>query len=395
MSLLPAVAVVLMLGGAFDGLVAGLIGAGIAIGAIAVGVALVVIEQRDVRRRQALATLRHVAAQRQPPGVIIPPPSRAAQAQARKKGVSRMTRNDRTRSRAREPFGKFMLACGAVLSIALALGLTSAVAAGPTVPYTLPVTLPATTVSPPVDAAAPYTPTVLSLIAQLEAPPLTLAKIQNASTLLHDGTNTTCHAVGPVGGPVGLDASGNPTATTLVGNVTTLSSQTDATHIVVASATGLNTAGETIYVGARRHCRGRHRRLGVGHDDHAQLPRPDDRARERRERDQRSGALRRRLEVPGHQGRERHRLRPGRVDLGRQHLGRRARDDLERGHRRRDRHRHHADRRPRERARHEREPSTSRSRRRASRSSAGPTRRGSTRPAARAVPAAARPTGRR
>ena len=53
-----------------------------------------------------------------------------------------------------------------------------------------------------------------------------------------------------MGGPVGLDASGSPTATTLAGNATTLTSQTDATHIVVGSATGLNTAGETIYVGA-------------------------------------------------------------------------------------------------------------------------------------------------
>jgi len=132
----------------------------------------------------------------------------------------------------------------------IALGLTSAVAAGSTVPYALPVALPASTTSPAVDAAAPYTPAVLSLIAQLEAPPLTLAKIQNASTLLHDGTNATCRAVGPVGWPVGLDAAGNPTATTLAGNVTTLSSQPDATHIVVASATGLNTAGQTIYVGA-------------------------------------------------------------------------------------------------------------------------------------------------
>src|SRR5215467_13601589 len=161
-----------------------------------------------------------------------------------------MTRIDRTRRRVREPFRRFVLTLGAALCLALAVGPSSAVAAGPTVPYALPVTLPATTVSPPVDSAAPYTPAVLSLVAQLEAPPLTLAKIQNASTLLHDGSNTTCNAVGPVGGPVGLDASGNPTATTLVGNATTLASQTDATHIVVASATGLTTAGETIYVGS-------------------------------------------------------------------------------------------------------------------------------------------------
>jgi len=49
---LLAVAVVLMLGGAVT-LVAGWIGAGIAIAAIAVGIALVVIERGDVRRQQA------------------------------------------------------------------------------------------------------------------------------------------------------------------------------------------------------------------------------------------------------------------------------------------------------------------------------------------------------
>jgi hypothetical protein len=160
-----------------------------------------------------------------------------------------MTRNDRTRRGAREPLGKLVLTLGAALCIALAFGLTSAFASG-TVPYTLPVTLPADTTSPPVDAPAPYTPAVLSLIAQLEAPPFTLAEIQNATTLLHDGQNNTCNAVGPVGGPVANDGSGNVLGTTLQGNATTLTSQTDATHIVVASATGLTTAGETIYVGA-------------------------------------------------------------------------------------------------------------------------------------------------
>ena len=187
-----------------------------------------------------------------------------------------MTRNDRTRSRAREPLGKLVLACGAVLSTTLALGLTSAVAAGPTVPYALPVTLPATTTSPPVDAAAPYTPAVLSLIAQLEAPPLTLAKIQNASTLLHDGANATCHAVGPVGGPVGLDASGNPTATTLAGNVTTLSSQTGRDPHRRGERDRPEHGRRDDLRRRRRHRRVGHRRLGVRHDDHAQLARPDD-----------------------------------------------------------------------------------------------------------------------
>ena len=158
-----------------------------------------------------------------------------------------MTRPDRSRTRAHEPLGKLVLALGAVLCTALALGLTSAVAAGPNVPYDLPVALPSPETSPPVDAGAPYTPAVLSLIAQIEAPPITLAKIQNVDTELHDGTNTNCHNVGPVGGPVGNDATGNPTATTLAGNLTALFTNSDSTHITVASTTGL-AVGQTLYV---------------------------------------------------------------------------------------------------------------------------------------------------
>jgi hypothetical protein len=140
------------------------------------------------------------------------------------------------------------VALGAAISLALVVGMTAAGA--DLVPYQLPVTIPTDTTAPPVDASAPYTPAVLSLISQLESPTLTLAEIQNATTLLHDGTNATCHAVGPVGGPVGLDASGNPTTTTLAGNATTLSNEVDSTHITVASATGLTAVGTTVYIGS-------------------------------------------------------------------------------------------------------------------------------------------------
>ena len=71
------------------------------------------------------------------------------------------------------------------------------------VPYSLPVALPPVKASPPEDSAAPYTPTVLSLIKQLEphSPP-TLAELMNASKLLSTqggtydhpgGSNPTCH----------------------------------------------------------------------------------------------------------------------------------------------------------------------------------------------------------
>ena len=159
-----------------------------------------------------------------------------------------MTRHERPAERAGVPLRRLALGTVAAVSIALVLGLTSAVAAGPNVPYDLPVAVPsAAATAPPVDASAPYTPAVLSIIAQLEAPPMTLAKIQNVDTLLHDGANTNCHNVGPVGGPVGNDGAGNPTATTLAGNLTALFTNLDSTHITVASATGL-AVGQTLYV---------------------------------------------------------------------------------------------------------------------------------------------------
>ena len=98
-----------------------------------------------------------------------------------------------------------------VLTIGLASAASGAADSPPAVPYQLPVQLPASLTSPPVDASAPYTPAVMSLISQLlPTSTPTLAQIQNAATLLHDGSNTTCNAVGPVGGPVGLDAVRQP-----------------------------------------------------------------------------------------------------------------------------------------------------------------------------------------
>ena len=71
------------------------------------------------------------------------------------------------------------------------------------VPYSLPVELPAAKASPREDPAAPYTPTVASLIQQLEphSPP-TLSELTTASRLLStqggtyahpEGSNPTCH----------------------------------------------------------------------------------------------------------------------------------------------------------------------------------------------------------
>ena len=77
------------------------------------------------------------------------------------------------------------------------------------VPYSLPVaSLPTAKTSPAVDPAAPYTPLVLSLIRQLEPDnPPTAAELANASLLLHDGPNGSCHNVGPVSAPTGTTPS--------------------------------------------------------------------------------------------------------------------------------------------------------------------------------------------
>ena len=83
---------------------------------------------------------------------------------------------------------------GQALLVLAAVGIMALVALAPaaadTPPYTLPVSLPSAVNAPTVDSAAPYTPAVLSLIAQLEptATP-TLAQVQNLGTVLHDGAS--------------------------------------------------------------------------------------------------------------------------------------------------------------------------------------------------------------
>ena len=97
----------------------------------------------------------------------------------------------------------------AIASLALGLGMSAAAPSSvpSNVPYSLNAPLPSPASSPSVDAAAPYTPAVLSLIAQLEpSNPPTQAQLANASALLHDGPNSTCHNVGPVSAPTGTNA---------------------------------------------------------------------------------------------------------------------------------------------------------------------------------------------
>ena len=101
----------------------------------------------------------------------------------------------------------------AVISLVLGLGMSAAAPSSvpSNVPYALDAPLPSTASSPSVDAAAPYTPAVLSLIAQIEpSNPPTQAQLANASALLHDGPNSTCHNVGPVSAPTGTTPSITP-----------------------------------------------------------------------------------------------------------------------------------------------------------------------------------------
>src|SRR5262245_8764248 len=72
---------------------------------------------------------------------------------------------NRTVHRARTRARKALLV---LLGMAVAALASLAPAAADTPPYSMPVTLPGSVNAPSVDASAPYTPAVLSLIAQLE-----------------------------------------------------------------------------------------------------------------------------------------------------------------------------------------------------------------------------------
>src|SRR4051794_30825914 len=123
-----------------------------------------------------------------------------------------MSGSGRVRRRADAWVGR---GCLGVVTVALAAVVAwpqAAVADVP--PYQFPVALPTARTSPPVDASAPYTPQVLDLIHQLEpdSPP-TRDELANASKLLHDGPNGSCHNVGPVSAPSAIDPStGKPYA---------------------------------------------------------------------------------------------------------------------------------------------------------------------------------------
>jgi len=123
-------------------------------------------------------------------------------------------------ARNRSTHVRWLVALGAAAIVAGSTGLSSASPqqVTPNVPYSLPVTLPGSKGSPAVDAAAPYTPVVLSLIAQLEGSNPTQAQLANADLLLHETqantasgwkarptpfnpNNVSCHNVGPVLAP--------------------------------------------------------------------------------------------------------------------------------------------------------------------------------------------------
>jgi hypothetical protein len=138
-----------------------------------------------------------------------------------------------------------VLAAAGLIAGTATLGQADPAPASANVPCTLPVSLPAAKGSPTMDAAEPYTPAVLSLIAQLEpAASPTLAQLQNADTVLHDGASPDCHNVGPVGRPFGLDASGNVAGTTLAAAALAGDTTIQVTSVAPFSA------GQTIWVDA-------------------------------------------------------------------------------------------------------------------------------------------------
>jgi beta-glucosidase len=82
------------------------------------------------------------------------------------------------------------------LGVSVALLVASPAWTAPLVPYSLPVVTPATANSPRIDPAAPYTATVLSLIAQLEpSNPPNVTELAAASSLLTSRfySNPSCH----------------------------------------------------------------------------------------------------------------------------------------------------------------------------------------------------------
>jgi beta-glucosidase len=104
-----------------------------------------------------------------------------------------------------------------VLALACGVAVAPGARADDLTPYSLPVVLPAADkTSPPVDPRAPYTPTVLDLIHQLEpSNPPTRSELANAAKLLHGAgagfgpiaSVPTCHNVGPVAPPTAIDPS--------------------------------------------------------------------------------------------------------------------------------------------------------------------------------------------
>lgn len=106
-----------------------------------------------------------------------------------------------------------LLLLTAVMALAPFSYVIPAYADGPNVPYDLPVQLPPSGyVSPAVDPNAPYTPLVLSLLAQLmpDNPP-TVDQLANAAKLIGGrGTNPTCFGTGYTAPTIGTTPSITP-----------------------------------------------------------------------------------------------------------------------------------------------------------------------------------------
>src|SRR5436305_14259568 len=114
-------------------------------------------------------------------------------------------------------------AAGVLIGLAVALG-TPPVATADPAPYSLPAGLPAPGTSPATASDAPFTPTVVNLLKQLEpsqpdpvhdampAPGTTPMQLQNAATILHGiatvplaSESETCNTIGGNNAPTGTN----------------------------------------------------------------------------------------------------------------------------------------------------------------------------------------------
>jgi beta-glucosidase len=160
-----------------------------------------------------------------------------------------------TRGTAAEAYAASIMRPGRICVCSLAMLLCAAPALADRLPYRPLTGLPHTVSSPPFASAAPYTPLVKSLIAQLEPTnPPTPAELLNADELLHGTSSSLCTTVGYNVAPSGTNPAISPLCWSDALGINTTSGaqvrQSTAPPLRVAMASSwdpslLNTWGQT------------------------------------------------------------------------------------------------------------------------------------------------------